>query len=83
MDLVAFGIIREIIVEQAGISPENILPTSMLFDNDNIDSIDQVEILMAIEERFDVIMPNEVVQRMTSVSDLVKYLDDRKGNAGH
>lgn len=83
MDLVAFGMIREIIVEQAGISPENILPTSMLFDNDNIDSIDQVEILMAIEERFDVIMPNEVVQRMTSVSDLVKYLDDRKGNAGH
>lgn len=75
MDYDVFEVIREIIAEQTGISAENISPTTILSDNRDIDSIDQVEIIMGVEDAFNIVIPDEVAQKMTAVSDLLKYLD--------
>lgn len=75
MDYAVFEVIREIIAEQTGISAENISPTTILSDNRDIDSIDQVEIIMGVEDAFNIVIPDEVAQKMTAVSDLLKYLD--------
>lgn len=75
MDYAVFEVIREIIAEQTGISAENISPTTILSDNRDIDSIDQVEIIMGVEDAFNIVIPDEVAQKMTAVRDLLKYLD--------
>ena len=70
-----FEKVRSIIVRQTGLCPESILPTSALTDHEGIDSLDQVEIILDIEDTFDIDIPDEVAERMNSVSDILKYLE--------
>lgn len=65
--------IKSIIVEQLVLDPSDIkLDTT--FDSLDIDSIDAVDIIMAIEDEFDVEIPDEVAESFNSISDIIKYL---------
>jgi len=74
IDYTMFEKIRDIIVDQLAISSEAILPTSKFSEAGGIDSLDQVEIIMAIEDTFNIEIPDEVAETMTSVSDILKYV---------
>ena len=67
--------VREIIAEQLGISEEEILRGSTFLEDLGADSLDIVELLMALEEEFSLEIPDEDAEKMRAVGDVVDYLD--------
>jgi acyl carrier protein len=66
--------IRDIIVEQLGVAPEKVEADASFVDDLGADSLDQVELIMAIEEAFEIEIPDEDAEKMLRVSDAVNYL---------
>ena len=69
--------IREIIVEQLGVSPEEVVPEASFIDDLGADSLDIVELVMAIEEEFNLEIPDEDAERIQSVQDVQNYIEER------
>lgn len=70
-----FDNIKNIIVENLGVSPEEVKLESLLSDDLGADSLDAVEISMAIEEEFGIDIPDEVLEKFKKVSDIVNFVD--------
>ncbi len=72
-----FETIKKIIAEQLNLSDPSIitLETSLIKDLE-ADSLDAVEIVLAIEEEYDIEIPDEVAETFTLVEDLVKYVEE-------
>lgn len=70
-----FDKIKNIIVENLGVSPEEVKLDSILSDDLGADSLDAVEISMAIEEEFGIDIPDEVLEKFKKVSDIVNFVD--------
>ncbi len=71
-----FDKIKEIIVEQLGIDEEEIQMDSSFVDDLGADSLDIVELIMAMEEEFSLEIPDEDAEKLVSVSDAVKYVKE-------
>lgn len=71
-----FDKIKNIIVENLGVSPEEVKLDSLLSDDLGADSLDAVEISMAIEEEFGIDIPDEVLEKFKKVSDIVNFVDE-------
>jgi acyl carrier protein len=69
--------IREIIVEQLGVSAEEVVPEASFIDDLGADSLDIVELVMAIEEEFGLEIPDEDAERMQNISDAISYVEER------
>ena len=69
-----FDKIKEIVVEQLGIDEEEIQVESSFVDDLGADSLDIVELIMAMEEEFSLEIPDEDAEKLVSVSDAVKYV---------
>jgi acyl carrier protein len=72
-----FDKIKEIIVEQLGVEEDSITSTTHLMKDLEADSLDAVEIIMAIEDEFDIEVPDEDAEKFQIVGDIVKYVEDR------
>ena len=72
----SFEKIRDIIVEQLNVEPSMVTMDTNLMKDLEADSLDAVEIIMAIEEEFDIEIPDEEAENFQVVSDLVGFLDD-------
>ena len=72
--------IRTIIAEQLGVKPEEVTPTASFVDDLGADSLDTVELIMALEEEFNVEIPDEDAEKMKTVGDAIKYIEE-KSNA--
>lgn len=72
--------ITEIIVEQLGVKPEEVTPEASFVDDLGADSLDTVELVMALEEEFGIEIPDEDAEKIQTVGDAVKYIED-KGKA--
>ena len=70
-----FDKIKNIIVENLGVSPEEVNLDSLLSHDLGADSLDAVEISMAIEEEFGIDIPDEVLEKFKKVSDIVNFVD--------
>lgn len=68
--------IRDIIVEQLGVAPEKVTPDASFIDDLGADSLDTVELVMAIEEAFEIEIPDEAAEKMERVKDAIQYLKD-------
>jgi len=66
--------VQEIIVEQLGVSPEKVKPEARFIDDLGADSLDTVELIMALEEEFGVEIPDEDAEKMVTVGDALSYL---------
>jgi acyl carrier protein len=66
--------IRDIIVEQLGVAPEKVSIEASFVDDLGADSLDQVELIMAIEEAFEIEIPDEDAEKMEKVKDAIDYL---------
>jgi len=73
--------IKSIIAEQLGVKVEEVTPQSSFIDDLGADSLDTVEVIMALEEEFNVEIPDEDAEKMTTVGDAIKYIDEKKGGS--
>ncbi len=72
-----FETIKQIIAEQLSLSdPSKITMETSLIKDLEADSLDAVEIVLAIEEEYDIEIPDEVAENFTLVADLVKYVEE-------
>jgi acyl carrier protein len=66
--------VKEIITEQLGVSADQVTPEASFIDDLGADSLDTVELVMALEEEFEIEIPDEDAEKMTTVRDAVEYL---------
>ncbi|MBM7561352.1 acyl carrier protein [Fusibacter tunisiensis] len=69
-----FEKIKSIILEQLSVLDSSEITADTTFDSMDIDSIDAVEIIMAIEDEFEIEIPDEIAEKFTSISDVITYL---------
>lgn len=69
--------VKQIIAEKLGVSEDKITPQSSFVDDLGADSLDQVELIMAFEDEFDVEIPDEDAEKMKSVKDAIEYLNSK------
>ncbi len=69
--------ITEIIVEQLGVKPEEVTPEASFVDDLGADSLDTVELVMALEEEFGIEVPDEDAEKLTTVGDASKYIEEK------
>ena len=66
--------VKDIIVEQLGVDPEKVTSEASFIDDLGADSLDIVELIMALEEEFDLEIPDEEAEKVTTVGDVVEYI---------
>ena len=64
----------DIIVEQLSVDKEKVVPGASFVDDLGADSLDLVELIMAMEEEFDVEIPDEEAEKITTVQDAIDYV---------
>ncbi len=72
--------VMKIIEEQLGVDPDRIKPESSFIDDLGADSLDIVELVMAMEEEFEIEIPDEDAEKLRTVQDVLNYLET-KGKA--
>ena len=73
--------VRAIIAEQLGVKLEEVTDTASFIEDLGADSLDTVELVMALEEEFGIEIPNEDAEKMSSVGDAIKYIDSKTAGA--
>ena len=68
--------VRDLVVEQLGVSQDQVTPQASFIDDLCADSLDTVVLVMAFEEEFGIDIPDEDAEKMTSVGDAIKYLEE-------
>lgn len=66
--------VKDIIVEQLGVNPEQVVTSASFIEDLGADSLDTVELVMAFEEAFDIEIPDEDAEKIRTVSDAVDYI---------
>jgi len=69
--------IKTIIAEQLGVKQEEVTDQAKFIDDLGADSLDTVELVMALEEEFGIEIPDEDAEKMASVGDAIKYIDQK------
>lgn len=72
--------IKSIIAEQLGVKEEEVTPEASFIDDLGADSLDTVELVMALEEEFGIEIPDEDAEKMTTVGDAIKYIKEKAGS---
>ena len=68
--------VKEIVAEQLGVEESLVLPESSFMDDLGADSLDTVELVMALEEEFDIEIPDEDAEKIQSVNDAIEYITE-------
>ena len=68
--------VRDIIVEQLGVNPEQVTPEAKFIEDLGADSLDTVELVMAFEEEFSIDVPDDEAEKLQSVGDVVRYIEE-------
>jgi len=70
----AFEKVKEIIVEQLGVDASEVVPEASFIDDLGADSLDIVELIMALEDVFEIEIPDEDAEKITTVQDAIDYI---------
>ena len=73
--------IKTIIAEQLGVKPEEVTPNASFVDDLGADSLDTVELIMALEEEFNVEIPDEDAEKIKTVKDAIEYIEKNEKTA--
>ena len=68
--------IKKIIVEQLGVNEDQVKPEAKFIADLGADSLDTVELVMALEEEFGTEIPDEEAEKLQSVGDVIKFIED-------
>jgi acyl carrier protein len=69
---------KKIVVEQLGVEEEHVKKEATFVDDLSADSLDIVELIMAIEEEFELEIPDSDAEKIVTVGDVVDYIKDKK-----
>ncbi|HHT77444.1 MAG TPA: acyl carrier protein [Clostridiaceae bacterium] len=69
-----FESVKSILVEQLGVEGDSVAIDSSLIDDLNADSLDMVELVMAMEQEFGISIPDEEAERIKTVGDAVEFI---------
>lgn len=69
--------VKSIIAEQLGVKIEEVTDSASFVDDLGADSLDTVELVMALEEEFGIEIPDEDAEKMTSVGEAVRYVEEK------
>ena len=70
--------VKEIVVEQLGVSADQVLSEAKFVDDLGADSLDTVELIMALEEEFSIEIDDEDAEKLQTVEEVIKYIDNNK-----
>lgn len=70
--------VKDIIVEQLGVNADQVTPESKFIEDLGADSLDTVELVMALEEEFGQEIPDEEAEKLQSVGDVIKHIEESK-----
>jgi len=71
--------VTKVVIEQLGVKPEEVTPDASFVDDLGADSLDTVELVMALEEEFEIEIPDEDAEKIVTIKDAVKYISDHAG----
>jgi len=69
--------VKSIVAEQLGVKSEEVKEEAKFIDDLGADSLDTVELVMALEEEFGAEIPDEDAEKMTTVGEAIKYIEDK------
>jgi acyl carrier protein len=69
--------VKAIIAEQLGVKEEEVTPQASFIDDLGADSLDTVELVMALEEEFGIEIPDEDAEKMLTVGEAIKYIEEK------
>jgi len=67
--------VKKIVVEQLGVKDEEVTPEASFVDDLGADSLDTVELVMALEEEFEIEIPDEAAEKITTVQEAISYIE--------
>jgi len=70
--------VKEIIVDQLGVGEDDVNPNAKFIEDLGADSLDTVELVMAFEEEFDLEIPDEDAEKITTVGDAISYIKENQ-----
>ncbi|MFQ5663648.1 MAG: acyl carrier protein [Terriglobia bacterium] len=70
--------VKQIIIEQLGVDEAEVTETASFVDDLGADSLDTVELVMAFEEAFNIEIPDEDAEKITSVKEAIEYIEQKK-----
>ena len=68
--------VKDIIVEQLGVKPDQVVPSAKFIEDLGADSLDTVELVMALEEEFGIEVPDDQAEKLQSVGDVIKHIEE-------
>lgn len=76
--MATFDQVKEVVVEQLSVAPEAVKMESKIIEDLGADSLDVVELVMALEEKFEVEIPDAEAEKLKSISDVVNFIEGLK-----
>ncbi|GAB6074342.1 acyl carrier protein [Nautilia lithotrophica] len=73
-----FDEVKEVIVEQLNVAPEEVKPEAKFVEDLGADSLDVVEMIMALEEKFEIEIPDSEAEKIQTVQDVIDYIEKAK-----
>ncbi len=70
--------VKEVVVEQLNVNPDEVKEDSKFVEDLGADSLDVVELVMALEEKFDIEIPDTDAEKIVTVADAIKYIEEHK-----
>ena len=74
-----FDRVKKVVVEQLEVEPEKVTPDASFANDLQADSLDVVELVMALEEEFDIEIPDEAAEQILTVGKAVEYINEKVG----
>ena len=71
-----FDDVKEVVVEQLNVNPDEVKEDSKFVENLGADSLDVVELVMALEEKFDIEIPDEDAEKIATVADAISFIEN-------
>ena len=75
--MATFDRVKKVVVDQLDVNEDEVTPTASFVEDLGADSLDQVELIMAFEEEFDIEIPDEDAEKISTVGDAVNYIDEK------
>ena len=70
--------VKKIVVEQLSVNEDQVTPEAKIIEDLGADSLDQVELIMALEEQFGAEIPDEEAEKLTTVGDAIEYIEKKQ-----